>query len=431
MFKPLQLLFIVTAFLLLVMLAMDRISVNPRSVVWSDSEGYYVYLPGLFIIKDFHQLPPGSMWPYYNEKGEFVDKYTCGVAYFELPFFWIGYGISKLKGLDPKDYFSQTYTKAIAFGGLLISFLGLLILYKALVRWNGFSETVTFWTILCVYLGTNLFHYSTKEMGISHVYSFFLFAVFLFHLPVWLKKSGVLNSILLGFIMGWIFLIRPTNVVIFLLLPLYDVYNITALKERLLLFVREFKALIIAGVAAFMMLIPQLMYWKEMTGKWIYYSYTDEGFKYWNQPKLAAVLFDVQNGLLLYSPLVILMLVGIFFGLKEKKYQAPTMLIIFMISTYLFASWWAWWFGGAFGHRSYVEYYALLALPLAGLIQRVFSTQKKWLRISFQALLILLMIYSVRLSYLYTSIGGPWDGADWRWNWEKYEWIMSHFFKIF
>jgi hypothetical protein len=77
-----------------------------------------------------------------------------------------------------------------------------------------------------------------------------------------------------------------------------------------------------------------------------------------------------------------------------------------------------------------VEYYAILAIPLAGLIQKVFSSRKKIVRVSFQFLLIALMVYSVRLSYLYTSIGGPWDGADWRWNWEKYEWIMSYFFKI-
>lgn len=178
------------------------------------------------------------------------------------------------------------------------------------------------------------------------------------------------------------------------------------------------------------MLFPQLLYWKEMTGHWIYYSYADEGFKYWNKPKIMAVLFDVQNGLFLYSPLVLLMLVGVFYGLKIKKYHSPAMLLIFVMATYIFASWWAWWFGGAFGHRSYVEYYAILAIPLAGLIDKIFSLKNKYIRLSFQSLLIILMIYSVRLSYLYTSIGGPWDGADWRWNWEKYQWIMSYFFKI-
>ncbi len=292
------------------------------------------------------------------------------------------------------------------------------------------KEDVAFWTVLSVFLGTNLFHYATKEMGMSHVYSFFLFTVLLFYLPKYLKSADFFNSVVMGGLMGWIFLIRPTNFILFFLLLLYDVYSFDQFKERIKFFIHHYSSVLIMIAAGFIMLIPQFMYWKEMTGHWIYYSYTEEGFKYWNKPKILAVLFDVQNGLLLYSPLVVLMLVGIFYGLKVKKFHSPAMLLIFILATYIFASWWAWWFGGAFGHRSYVEYYAILAIPFAGLIQKVFSSRKKIVRISFQFLLITLMVYSVRLSYLYTSIGGPWDGADWRWNWDKFEWIMSHFFKI-
>jgi hypothetical protein len=289
------------------------------------------------------------------------------------------------------------------------------------------KENVAGWTVMSVFLGTNLFHYATREMGMSHVYSFFLFSVLIFHLPNYFKNPRLINSIILGAILGWIILIRPTNGIIILFVLLYHVYSMASFKTRILFFVRHYKSVIVITLAAFMMLVPQLMYWKEMTGHWIYYSYTSEGFKYWDRPKILAVLFDVQNGLILYSPLVLLMLAGVILGIKIRKFHSPAILLVFCMATYLFASWWAWWFGGAFGHRSYVEYYALLAVPLAGLICRVFSSPSIYIKISFQILLIALMVYSVRLSYLYTSIGGPWDGADWRWNLEKYEWIMSHF----
>jgi hypothetical protein len=84
-------------FLFLLIIMLDRIHVNPRMVIWSDSEGYYKYLPGLFILKDFHQLEAGSIWPYYNDKGEYIDKYTCGIAYFELPTFLVAHAIDQLK----------------------------------------------------------------------------------------------------------------------------------------------------------------------------------------------------------------------------------------------------------------------------------------------------------------------------------------------
>lgn len=418
--------YLVLLFILMIPVMLSRINVNPRSVIWSDAEGYYQYLPALFIIKDVHKLPPGSVWPYYNDQGEYVDKYTCGIAIFEFPFFLAGYALSIVNGLDPLDYFNPVYCRSIAICGLLFSFLGLILLRKVLLRMV--DPVITFWVVMSVLLGTNLFHYVTREMSVAHVFNFSLFTLLLYLLPGFLKKPGRLNSLLLGAVLGWIILIRPTNIIIGLLLVMYDVYSIRAFKERIQFLIRHAWALVWMIPGAFLFFLPQLLYWKEMTGSWLYYSYTDEGFKYWNHPKLAAVLFDVQNGLFLYSPLVLLMMFGIVLGLIKKNFQAPVMLVIFSVMTYVFASWWAWWFGGAFGHRCYVEYYALLAIPLAGLYQYASTILKPPYRCAFFSLVIYLMIFSVRLSYLYTSIGGPWDGPDWRWNWEKYEWVLSHFF---
>jgi hypothetical protein len=264
-------------------------------------------------------------------------------------------------------------------------------------------------------------------MSIAHGYSFFLFVLLLYQLPRYLRIPDVRNSLLLGAIAGWIILIRPTNAMVLLMLLGYDVYSWKELKARLIFFLHHIRSLIWISLAAFVFFIPQMLYWHEMTGHWIYYSYYREGFWYWNKPKLAAVLFDVQNGLFLYSPLVLLMMIGVFYGMKQKKFHGPVLLLIFLLATYSFASWWTWWFGGAFGHRCYVEYYALLAIPLAGLYAKINSWRSRSMRYGLMGLTILMMIYSVRLSYLNTTLPGPWDGKDWRWNWEKYGWVMEHF----
>jgi hypothetical protein len=416
--------YILILFVFLLPVMLSRIQSNPRSVIWSDSEGYYQYLPALFILKDVHKLQPGSIWPYYNDKGEYVDKYTCGIAYFEFPFFLIAKFLSENLGHDPNDYVNPVYCNAIAISGFCFAFFGLWILSKVLRR--HFSEGLTMLTIISVLFGTNFFHYATKEMSVSHTYSFFLFALFLVVLPWWIKKPTSLKSLLLGIVLGWIILIRPTNALIGVLILLYDVYSFKDLKTRFQFLVANVRHLIWMIPGFLLIIFPQLWYWKEMTGHWIYYSYTQEGFSNWKNPKIAEVLFDVQNGLFLYSPLVLLMVTGIIVGLKKRAFQAPALLLIFMVATYVFASWWAWWFGGAFGHRCYVEYYALLALPLAGLYQHVSHHWNMFGRLGFLTIVVLLILFSVRLSFLYTSIGGPWDGADWRWNWEKYEWVLSH-----
>ena len=419
--------YLLLLFLLLFPVMYARINEVPRGVLWSDCEGYYLYLPAMFIIGDFHQLKEGSMWPQRNEQGEIVIKYTCGVALFECPFFLAAKWYCDAKGYDTPDYFNIHYCRAIAICGYFFGFLGLFFLRKALLQ-RGFSEKVAFWTLIAVFFGTNLFHYTTKEMGMSHVYSFCLFALLAWHTPRFLARPGYRNALLLGGMLGWIVLIRPTGALAALFVALYDVYTMEDLKKRGLFFLGHWPKLAAAAGAAFLFFVPQMFYWHEMTGHWLRWSYENEGFIYWNAPKIAAVLFDTQNGLFLYSPMALLMVAGVFAGLKTHRHHAPALLLIFSLATYVFASWWAWWFGGAFGHRCYVEFYALLAFPLAGVFKGIFSLKSGLLRRLVLAGIVFLMFYSVRMSFLYNYLLPPWDGEQWRWNPDKIIAIWSHLF---
>ena len=415
-------------FLLVFPVMYNRINSNPRGVVWSDCEGYYMYLPGVFIIGDFHKLPEGSMWPQRNEKGEITLKYTCGVAIFEMPFFLVTKAYCSAKKYDVQDYFNVHYCRAMAISGYFFGFLGLFFLRKALLR-RKFSETVTFWTLMAVFFGTNLFHYMTKEVGMSHAYSFCLFSFLAWQTPRFYEKPSRLNAALLGGALGWIILIRPTSAVLLLFVYLYDVYSWQDLKTRTRFLLDQAPRVAVAAATAFLFFIPQMLYWHEMTGSWVRYSYVNEGFPYWNKPKIADVLFDVQNGLFLYTPMALLMVAGIFMGLKTRKNHAPALLLLFSLATYAFASWWAWWFGGAFGHRCYVEFYALLAFPLAGVVAAMFSIKNRVLRWALFAVFLFFIYYSVKMSFLYTYLTGPWDGQEWRWNPEKIKWVWSYLFK--
>jgi hypothetical protein len=304
--------------------------------------------------------------------------------------------------------------------------LGLFFLQKALRRY--FSEGVVAMTLLTVFLGTNLFHYATREPGMSHVYSFFLFAFLLWHTPRFWENLSWKNALLMGGAMGWIVLIRPTNILAVLFVGLYGVYGMEDVKRRLSLLGKNLPKLAGAAFTAFLFFIPQLWYWHEMTGHWFRYSYTEEGFIYWKSPKILDVLFDSQNGWFVYSPLALLIPVGLVWGRRDHRIQAPVLAAVFTIATYLFASWWAWWFGGAFGHRSYVELYALGALPMAFVLEKLLQTPSKWLRWCLACVWVFFLYYSVQLSMLYNHLPGPWDGAAWRWSLEKMQWVWAHLF---
>ncbi len=415
-------------FLLCLNVILNAVDQHPRNyVIWSDAEGYYMYLPAVFIIKDVHKVPSGSILPQLNEKGEHVIKYTCGVAMMELPFFLTAKWYCQLKGYDWKDYFNMNYVRAMAISGYFYGFLGLVFLAAALRR--RFSETMTFWTIISVFLGTNLFHYMTRSMSMAHAYSFCLFAFIVWFTPRLYRNPVYGNAIIIGLVVGLSTLIRPTNAIIVVFILCYDVYRLSDLLERKRFYLSQLKKIMATVIAAVIVLIPQLMYWDEMTGKIFRYSYENESFIYWMKPKIAAVLFDVQNGLFLYSPMALLMVLGIIIGLKSKQYQSPSLAIIFCVITYVFASWWAWWFGGAFGHRCYVEFYALFAIALAGVYDQVSKQRSCLLKIGTFCITGFLMFYSVKMSLLHGYLPGPWDGADWRWNMEKILWVWSYLFK--
>jgi len=382
-----------------------------------------MYLPAVFIQNNVHKMQHGSIANTTNKNGEFVDKFTCGVALLEMPFFLITKEYAKRKGLPVNNYFGNHYAYGIAIGGYLIGFLGLFFLQRGLLR--NYSPLVTLLTVMAVFLGTNLFHYTTKEMGMSHVYSFMLISFLVWKVPIFYQKPTFSLAFLIGLVFGWIVLIRPTNILIFLFIILFDVISIADFKERLIWLAKNTRLILAAILGGIVIFIPQLLYWYEMTGSPIFYSYQSEGFPYWNQPKILAVFFDPQNGLFMYSPMVLFMVLGIFAGWKKKESQSISVGLIFLLSTYIFASWWAWWFGGAFGARSYVELYALLSMPFAFLTKRILNHESLTLQYFLLLLYTFFNFYSVRLSYLYHA---PWDGADWRWNIKKMYEIWSQLF---
>ncbi|MDZ7740533.1 MAG: hypothetical protein U5Q03_01920 [Bacteroidota bacterium] len=104
----------------------------------------------------------------------------------------------------------------------------------------------------------------------SHVYSFFLFSL---TLTLWLNYFGkpkLYKAIILGGLLGIIVLIRPTNGLILIPLLLWDnpfekkTDNVTNRAGIRLLHLAS------AALAAFIVILPQLIYWKLYTGSWIY-----------------------------------------------------------------------------------------------------------------------------------------------------------------
>ncbi|MBK8818655.1 MAG: hypothetical protein IPN49_06020 [Saprospiraceae bacterium] len=383
---------------------------EPGKVIWSDGEGYYVYLPSVFIFHDFVKdaVRDTGYIKAFQDTGKIFSKYTCGVAILEMPFFLASHWYTKLFGLLSTGK-TDIYGRGLCWSAAFYLWAGMIFLYYYIKKY--YSSYITMLAIAGILCGTNLYFYTFLAPSMSHIYSFFLFSVFLwksdfmFRQKLQIKGSEALTWALFGLLLGMIVLIRPTNIIIFLL-PLYQIQRT---ENNFISYVKEkMRYIMLAALCFFIPWIPQFMYWKYISGNWIIWSYSDEGFHFWMEPKLLRVLFDPWNGWILYSPMVVLPLVYLWWNRNRNQHHERIYLYIFLLATYIFSSWWAWWFGGAFGHRSYVEFLAFLVLPLAGLIH--VSWRKKWAGIALTSLIILLCYYNLGLTYAYRP---PWDGAGW------------------
>jgi hypothetical protein len=352
-------------------------------VIRSDGQGYYAYLPAIFIYHDIslrtlvtlplHGNPPSGagVWP---GTDRYFIKYPSGEAILMIPFFFLGYvGAIWIHEGDPNGY-SSPFQYAAAFSGLFYAALGLFILWIVLQKY--FKQSTILIVLTGLLFGTNLFHYATYDAIFSHTYSFFLFALFLFFVEHVYRKNSLLDFIALGLVGGLIVITRPTNG-LWLLFGI--IFGITSRQDVItrLKFWKLHQVKLFFGLLAFFGVVSiQLLYWWVITKSFFVYSYGEEGF-FFSRPEIWKVLFSVRKGLFFWSPILLLFFPGLFLVRKMAKEYFLPILVFFPINVYVISSWYCWWYGGSFGQRPFVESIPMFAITLCSLYEGVESAAWK------------------------------------------------------
>ncbi len=355
-----------------------------------DSLGYYMFLPSTFIYhnnKSLEKLPTDKSIPQKTIRdaagmkqsktplGYSQDPYTLGVAIMEMPFFFIAHAWEKIKGTDANGY-SDVYVYLLFLCDFFYALIGLIFTYLILIRY--FSETLSLLSVIILLFGTNLLWFIIAQAGMSHVPLFCLYAILIYSTIRMHEKPATLMFIVAGFIAGMITLIRPSDIICLLIPLLYSVTNRLTLLQKLTFIKLHPGKTILAAVMFFLPIIPQLIYWKIMTGQFIYYSYGSQKFN-WTDPKVFEGLFSAHNGWLVYSPVMIFSVFGLF-QYKEIRPWLACILVIFPIYVYVVYSWYCYTYINGFGSRPMIHLYPLLALPLAASL-RFISSQKILIKI--------------------------------------------------
>ena len=336
----------------------------------SDGYSYYVYLPSVFLYhdvslerlaKDWHSGPYPDFtgirrWP---STGRWMNLHPIGTAVLMAPFFVAADLLTRWSNL-PRDGFSVYYQHGAGLAGLTYFLLGLAILRRILI--GHFSDGVVVATLVCITWGTNLFHYGVFDGTFSHAYAFFLVCLWVWLVEQWWDRPTLGRALALGCVAALNVLIRHTNAIYVLVLPLYGIVHWHDVLARAFDLRDRWRMLAVAAVTGVVVLVPQLALYKWITGAFFVNAYATHGMGFsFGSPHLADVLFSTQKGLFFWSPVLLLSVAGVFLATGRARALVLPAVVVFVLQTVLIASWSQWQFGASFGHRGFTDGFALAA----------------------------------------------------------------------
>ena len=362
-----------------------------------DVDQYYSYLNAAFIQHDLtFKTNTHSYWLIETPTHQLVPKVTYGVSLFYTPF----YVLAKAFSSNNSTGYEPIYAWVIHFGCITYILTGLYFIKKTLLIW--FNEIITAISILILFFGTNLFYYTLSESESVHGILFFLVSIFVYYVVHWHLTASKKCYYIFIFIAGFICLIRPTEVVLFVIPLLMGVVSVKTLKDMYIRII-SLKWHLLVGLIVFLIpIMPQLFFWKMQSGQWLFFSYGNTEHFFFLDPKIINVLFSYRKGLFVYTPLLLLSVIGFIFLYRNNKKLFYAIFTYFIINLYLISSWWDWAYGASFGMRALIQAYSVLIIPLAYCIEWVIRKNKnKIIQYAFYIVVVFLSVLNVFQSNLY------------------------------
>ncbi|MCC6180426.1 MAG: hypothetical protein IT237_01190 [Bacteroidia bacterium] len=383
---------------------------TPENVFIFDVLGYYLYLPATFHFNDIrlsnidevfallskYQINDGFYQAYKASESTsyWVIKYPIGMAIAYAPFYLIADVFAEILNY-PKDGFSKPYQWSVVAGCFFYTCVGLYYLKKILQSF--FSDKIVAVVILITVFATNyLIQVSIHGQPLMvHNIMFTLLALCIYYIIQWHKTYQLKHLIYIFVLLGLIAIVRPPEFLVVLFFLFYNVYN----KQTLLLkyeLLKQHKFKLTLGILIFGIIVSiQLMYWKYTTGKFLFYSYQNnlgEGFNFL-KPYVFEFLFSFRKGWLLYTPIMLFALIGLFVLFKKNRTMFLSVFIYFILNFYVMSSWSCWWYGDSFSSRAIIPSYVILSIPLGFMFVEINKHRFKYLFVTIVMFLIALNLF--------------------------------------
>ena len=312
-----------------------------KKTVYGDGIFYVSWMHSIVIDHDINFT---NEYAYFNvsqphmTNGRPSNKYAIGPAIVWSPFYLWAHTLIHGDGL------SYPYQFVIGITSVLYVITGLILLYRLLITWTKPIIAVTTITLLAI--ATHLLFYGAIDPVNSHGLSFFAATLFL---TLLFQKQLFFASVALGLIA----LIRPQDAI-------YSILFLPFLNKKVI------PPILIGFLLCFS---PQMLIWFASSGNSFISPYFIGGEHFsFLAPHLFTVLWSLENGLLVYTPLILFAIIGYFLPWGKQQIYKRTSLGILLLSWYIVASWSTWDQGASYSGRMFIGMLPIIAIALSKLL---------------------------------------------------------------
>lgn len=312
--------------------------------------------------------------------GRVANKYACGVGLLALPALLSSRlvldGLAAIGLTRTPDPFSSLYAFAFVATGIAWGFAGFWACRILLGR--VYSTGVSWWALLAGAAGLPLGYYVWFEPTMAHATGFGVASLYVLAVSTWGDRAAASAdraaaawapwALVMGLGLGLACLVRYTNVVL-VLVPVVVGWTLwSRLSPRAWLRVVGC-SLGLAALGTALGFLPQLIAWKVVYGAFFVDAYWDETLSAWPSQFLA-VLLGPRNGLLSWTPLAAVGIVGLVLGFRRGPMHGAGLLVL-CATAWIYAGWEMYWLGHSFGMRGFVDVSFFLILGIGEVFDRL------------------------------------------------------------
>jgi hypothetical protein len=307
---------------------------------------------------DFQRLPTG-----YRQ-----NLASVGPALMWAPFFFVGHLIAHVlvsRGAHlAMDGYSWPYIWSCAAGSALYAFLGLWLAYRLALRYAApgaaLLATVLVWlaSSLPVYLYFLPFH--------AHAVASFAVAWFLWNWIAVRDGGGAWRWLVWGLSAGLVTATHYINGVMLLVAAMEIAAQLVRVRP-IMATIRRSMLFVVGGVAV---LTPGVIIRWIIAGSPFATGYGG-GLFFWRDPRLWQVAFAPEHGAILWTPVLALALVGLYWLSRRAPAVGIQLAVVTITFYYVVAAYQGWHGHSSYGNRFLTALTPIFVLGLAAFIDRV------------------------------------------------------------